>query len=111
MQDLNDNVRSLLNLNKAGRRYLTEDPYSKARGIEVLGSTHVKDGLNALYYHLHENPSLVAACAASTERYKESRSRGNKPTLNNRKRMIIASSHLQAPVLLEEENGPGMMIV
>jgi hypothetical protein len=43
-------------LNKAGRRYLIEDPTSIEKGVMVLDE--VKDDLDCLFLHLQENPML-----------------------------------------------------
>jgi hypothetical protein len=54
------NQKSLLRcipcLNKAGRRYLIEDPTCKERGMQVM--EEVKDDLDCLFLHLQENPLL-----------------------------------------------------
>ena len=47
-------------LNSAGRRYVLDDPASKLKGCEVL--TEVIDDLDAIYYHLRENPILCDIC-------------------------------------------------
>ena len=54
--DKTGEVRTLLSLNQAGRRYLIEDSASIAKGVEVL--IGVSDDLGCLFYHLLENPTL-----------------------------------------------------
>jgi hypothetical protein len=49
-------MRAILRLNKAGRRYLNEDGSSIVKGVDVLSA--VRDDLNCIFLHLLENPSL-----------------------------------------------------
>ena len=56
-------ANTILRLNKAGRRYLVEDPASKEKGVELL--IEVKDDVNCSFFHLLENPSL---CERNAER-------------------------------------------
>jgi hypothetical protein len=49
-------IRSILDLNRAGRRYLVQDGSSIPKGVAVL--SHVKDDINSVFLHLLENPRL-----------------------------------------------------
>jgi hypothetical protein len=51
-----EDVRAILRLNKAGRRYLIEDGSSISRGVEVL--SRVNNDINCVFLHLLENPRL-----------------------------------------------------
>ena len=51
-----EQFRVITRLNKAGRRYLSEDSTSNSKCIAVLAK--VKNDLDCLYYHLRENPIL-----------------------------------------------------
>ena len=48
--------QAISRLNKAGRRYLSEESTSNSKYIVVLAK--VKNDLDCLYYHLRENPIL-----------------------------------------------------
>jgi hypothetical protein len=50
------NVKAILRLNSAGRRYLIEDGSSISKGVGVLSA--VSDDINCVFLHLLENPSL-----------------------------------------------------
>jgi hypothetical protein len=54
--DTTGEVRIVLRLNQAGRRYLINDSASIAKGVDVL--IGVSDDLGCLFYHLLENPTL-----------------------------------------------------
>jgi hypothetical protein len=63
-------VRAILRLNKAGRRYLIEDGSSISKGVEVLSA--VSNDINCVFMHLLENPRLcdrraVEAASDSTD--------------------------------------------
>jgi hypothetical protein len=49
-------VKSILQLNRAGRRYLIEDGSSISKGVAVL--SRVNDDINSVFLHLLENPRL-----------------------------------------------------
>jgi hypothetical protein len=49
-------VGAILQLNKAGRRYLIEDGSSISKGVDVL--SRVNDNINCVFLHLLENPRL-----------------------------------------------------
>jgi hypothetical protein len=49
-------IRSIFELNRAGRRYLVEDGSSIAKGIDVL--IGVSNNTNSVFLHLLENPRL-----------------------------------------------------
>jgi hypothetical protein len=52
-----EDLRSILRLNKAGRRYLLDGHGSVvSKGVGVLSA--VSDDLNGIFLHLLENPSL-----------------------------------------------------
>lgn len=58
--------QTLTRLNKAGRRYLREDPQSNSKCIAVLAK--VKHDLNCLYFHVRENPILcLSYCKAAAD--------------------------------------------
>jgi hypothetical protein len=54
--DKTGELRTILRLNKSGRRYLIQDAGSISKGVEVLVA--VRDDLSCLFYHLLENPLL-----------------------------------------------------
>ncbi len=49
-------IRSIFDLNRAGRRYLIEDGSSISKGVAVLSC--VNDEINSVFLHLSENPRL-----------------------------------------------------
>jgi hypothetical protein len=49
-------IRSIFDLNRAGRRYLIEDGSSISKGIDVL--SRVSNDINSVFLHLLENPRL-----------------------------------------------------
>jgi hypothetical protein len=49
-------IRSILDLNRAGRRYLVQDGSSISKGVAVL--SRVNDDINSVFFHLLENPRL-----------------------------------------------------
>jgi hypothetical protein len=49
-------IRSIFELNRAGRRYLVQDGSSISKGVDVLSG--VSDDINAVFLHLLENPRL-----------------------------------------------------
>jgi hypothetical protein len=63
-------VLTILRLNAAGRRYLTEAGSSISKGVEVLSA--VRSNINCVFLHLLENPNLcdrsaVEAASDSTD--------------------------------------------
>jgi hypothetical protein len=50
------NVRSIFQLNRAGRRYLVQDGSSISKGVHVLSG--VSNDINSVFLHLLENPRL-----------------------------------------------------
>lgn len=48
-----------LELNRVGRAYLRERPNDRWQASEVLGA--VRDNLDCLYFHVRENPGIVAS--------------------------------------------------
>jgi hypothetical protein len=64
-------VNSILQLNRAGRRYLVQDGSSISKGIAVL--SRVNNDINSVFLHLLENPRLCDRGAIETS----SRSIGN----------------------------------
>ena len=52
----NKELEVIQDLNKAGRRYLKDDPSNIRKGCDVL--INVIDDLDAIFYHLKENPIL-----------------------------------------------------
>jgi hypothetical protein len=53
---LDGDARAILQLNKAGRRYLIEDGSSISKGVEVLSA--VSTEIDCVFLHLLENPRL-----------------------------------------------------
>jgi hypothetical protein len=51
-----EDVRSIFQLNRAGRRYLVQDGSSISKGVDVL--RRVSSDINAVLLHLLENPRL-----------------------------------------------------
>jgi hypothetical protein len=49
-------IRCILDLNRAGRRYLVQDGSSISKGVAVL--SRVNDDTNSMFLHLLENPRL-----------------------------------------------------
>jgi hypothetical protein len=59
IQDLlhdSGDIRSIFDLNRAGRRYLVQDGSSISKGVAVL--SRVNDDINSVFLHLMENPRL-----------------------------------------------------
>jgi hypothetical protein len=79
-------VRTILRLNAAGRRYLIEDGSSVAKGVEVLSA--VRGDINCVFLHLLENPRLCDRSAVevvASDSTEESRGSAN-PANRNGKR-------------------------
>jgi hypothetical protein len=49
-------IRSIFELNRAGRRYLVQDGSSISKGVDVLSG--VSNNINSVFLHLLENPRL-----------------------------------------------------
>jgi hypothetical protein len=49
-------IRSIFQLNRAGRRYLVQDGSSISKGVDVLSG--VSNDINSVFLHLLENPRL-----------------------------------------------------
>jgi len=49
-------VQIVLKLNKAGRKYLVENRWSKERAVGVL--VQISDDLEAIYFHVREHPEM-----------------------------------------------------
>jgi hypothetical protein len=58
-------IRSILQLNRAGRRYLVQDGSSISKGVDVL--SRVNDDINSVFLHLLENPRLCDRSAENVE--------------------------------------------
>jgi hypothetical protein len=54
-------IRSIFELNRAGRRYLVQDGSSISKGVDVL--SRVNDDINSVFLHLLENPRLCVRSA------------------------------------------------
>jgi hypothetical protein len=54
-------IRSIFQLNRAGRRYLVQDGSSISKGVDVL--IGVSNEINSVFLHLLENPRLCDRCA------------------------------------------------
>jgi hypothetical protein len=59
-------VRAILRLNEAGRRYLIEDESSISKGVEVLSA--VSNEIDCVFLHLLENPRLCDRRAVEAAR-------------------------------------------
>jgi hypothetical protein len=59
-----ENVRSIFDLNRAGRRYLVQDGSSISKGVDVLSA--VSNDINSVFLHLLENPRLCNRTAVET---------------------------------------------
>jgi hypothetical protein len=51
-----EDIRSIFELNRAGRRYLVQDGSSISKGVDVL--SRVNNDINSVFLHLLENPRL-----------------------------------------------------
>jgi hypothetical protein len=51
-----EDIRSIFELNRAGRRYLVQDGSSISKGVDVL--SRVSSNVNSVFLHLLENPRL-----------------------------------------------------
>jgi hypothetical protein len=69
-------VGAILQLNKAGRRYLVQDGSSISKGVEVL--SRVNNDMNCVFLHLLENPRLCDRSAV--ERVTADESNGSSST-------------------------------
>jgi hypothetical protein len=57
-------IRSILQLNRAGRRYIVQDGSSISKGVDVL--SRVCNNINSVFLHLLENPRLCDRSAVET---------------------------------------------
>jgi hypothetical protein len=57
-------VNSILQLNRAGRRYLVQDGFSISKGVDVLSG--VSNDINSVFFHLLENPRLCDRSAVES---------------------------------------------
>lgn len=57
-------IDGILVMNKAGRRYLLTDPWTKEKGVTVLAAA--ADRLDCLFLHLRENRSLCSGPASES---------------------------------------------
>jgi hypothetical protein len=72
LENRRGDIGAILQLNKAGRRYLIEDGASVSKGVKVLCA--VSDEINCVFLHLLENPRLcdrsaVEVAASSTDNH------------------------------------------
>jgi hypothetical protein len=65
-------IRSILQLNAAGRRYLVQDGSSISKGVDVLSG--VSNDINSLFLHLLENPRLCNRSAVEMSSISDVRS-------------------------------------
>jgi hypothetical protein len=89
-------IRSILDLNRAGRRYLVQDGSSISKGVAVL--SRVKDDINSVFLHLLENPRLcdrsaVEMASSSTGNMDNAGSTSPENRHNGGKRESQAPSH------------------
>jgi hypothetical protein len=59
-------IRSILDLNQAGRHYLVQDGSSISKGVDVL--SRVSSDINSVFFHLLENPRLCDRRAVESAR-------------------------------------------
>jgi hypothetical protein len=64
LQSDSGDIRSIFDLNRAGRRYLVQDGSSISKGVAVL--SRVNDDINSVFLHLLENPRLCDRSAVET---------------------------------------------
>ena len=66
---LSSEIRKIINgilvMNKAGRRYLLTDPWTKEKGVTALAAA--ADRLDCLFLHLRENPSLCSGALSQDQ--------------------------------------------
>jgi hypothetical protein len=74
-------VRAILRLNAAGRRYLVEDGSSISKGVEVLSK--VNNDIDCTFLHLLENPRLCDRSAVEMNTAGESNCRSTNPTASS----------------------------
>jgi hypothetical protein len=94
-----ENVRSIFDLNRAGRRYLVQDGSSISKGVDVL--SRVNDDINSVFFHLLENPRLCDRSAVEVSSTSignvDNAAGGSTPSPGNRhigeKRELHALSH------------------
>ena len=78
-------VRTILRLNAAGRRYLIENGSSVSKGVEVL--SRVNNDINCVFLHLLENPRLCDRSAVEVASDSIEKIRGSvNPANHNGKR-------------------------
>jgi hypothetical protein len=66
-------IRTILTLNKAGRRYMLKNPHSLILGTQILTQIAWQQCVDAIFHHIVEHPELVlgtAATALSSSRVK-----------------------------------------
>jgi hypothetical protein len=59
-----EEIRSIFDMNRAGRRYLVQDGTSISKGVDVL--SRLNDDINSVFLHLLENPRLCDRSAVET---------------------------------------------
>jgi hypothetical protein len=80
-QDGAGDIRSILQLNAAGRRYLVQDGSSISKGVDVL--SNVSNDINSLFLHLLENPRLCDRSAVETSDSRSSDNAGSSSPANH----------------------------
>jgi hypothetical protein len=85
--------RSILDLNRVGRRYLVQDGSSISKGVAVL--SRVSGNINSVFLHLVENPRLCdrSAVEVSSSSIGDMNNAGSKSPGNRDKREQQATSH------------------
>jgi hypothetical protein len=74
-------VSAILQLNKAGRRYLIEDGSSVSKGVKVLSA--VRSDINCVFLHLLENPRLCDRSAVEAASDSTDKSGGSTSSVNH----------------------------
>jgi hypothetical protein len=87
LRSIAGDIRSILQLNRAGRRYLVQDGSSISKGVDVL--SRVSNDINSVLLHLLENPRLCNRSAVETASIgnidnARSTSPGNRQSCGNR---------------------------
>ncbi len=70
-----EDIRSIFDLNRAGRRYLVQDGSSISKGVDVLSG--VSNDINSVFLHLLENPRLCDRSAVEIVSFGESNGGSN----------------------------------
>lgn len=72
---IESHIKTVLKLNKHGRRYLLDDRSDKKRAVSLLAA--VSDDLNCVFYHIMENPALCCRDVYSYDARRTNRTSDN----------------------------------